>query len=262
MQAEALKPLAGTTILVTRPREQARTLSNRFQQLGATTIELPTIEVAPVGDSDQLDRALRNLNVYDWAIFTSVHGVRFFLDRLNALGYSPENLRNLKVAAVGPATATALERAGKKPDYVPKEYLTERIVSGLGDVRGKRIVLPRADIASRKLPNLLVGRGARVDEVIAYRTVIPRELTRERVRSVFAEGVDWITFTSPSTVRNFARILGNGELQTCLVKVKVACIGPVTVEAAKELGIGVDVAARTYTIDSLVEAIVDETKTV
>jgi uroporphyrinogen III methyltransferase/synthase len=262
MQATAFKPLAGMRIVVTRPIQQAHVLSERLNELGAKTIELPAIEIIPVEDTSHLDRALRSLKNYDWVIFTSVHGVRFFLERLMALKISPASLMRLKVAAIGSATASVLERAGKRSDFVPREYLSEKIAFGLGDVRGKRILLPRADIASKKLPALLRERGGSVDEVIAYRTVIPRDLTRERVKSVLTEGVDVITFTSPSTVRNIARVLGDGEVRRFLRKVKVACIGPVTIEAAEEVGLGVDVVAKTHTIDALVEAIVDEARTV
>lgn len=262
MQATALKPLAGLRIVVTRPVQQAHALSETLRKLGAKTIELPTIEIIRVEDPSRLDRALRNLKNYDWVIFTSVHGVRFFLERLRVLKISPESLIPLKVAAIGPATAATIERAGKRPDFVPKEYISERIALGLGAVRGKRILLPRADIASRKLPALLRERGGSVDEVIAYRTVIPRGFTPERLKSVLADGVDVITFTSPSTVRNVARVLGDAEGQNFLRKVKVACIGPVTAQAAEEVGLDVDVVAKTHTINALVEAIVDEARTV
>ncbi len=262
MQATSLKPLSGVKILVTRPILQAPTLSEKLRQLGATTIELPTIEIVPAEDTSGLDRAVRSLSEYDWVIFTSVHGVQFFMKRMAELKVAPETLKKVKTAAIGPATAAALERAVKKPDYIPNEYLSSKIAEGLGDVKEKRILLPRADIASKKLPVLLRERGALVDEVVAYRTIIPRDLTPERLKSVIARGVDLVTFTSPSTVRNLARVLGGHELKRFLGKVKVACIGPVTVEATKELGIGVDIVAETHTIDALVEAIVHENRTV
>ncbi len=262
MQATALKPLAGMRIIITRPKQQSQALSQGLGKLGAKTIELPTIEIVPVENTGPLDRALRSLEDYDWLIFTSVHGVRFFFERLTALKISLESLKGLKVAAIGPATAAAIERAGKKPDYVPEEYLSERIALGLGHLRGRRILLPRADIASKRLPNLLREHGALVDEIVAYRTVVPRDLTPERVKSIFAEGIDLITFTSASTVRNLAQVLSDGELVVFLRNVTVACIGPVTVEVAKELGVGVDVVAKNHTIDALIEAIVNETRTV
>jgi len=262
MQAASLKPLSGVTILVTRPIEQAQSLSEKLRELGATTIEIPTIEIIPAENNDTLDEIVKRLNEYDWIIFTSVHGVRSFMKRMSDLNIAPSVLKQVMLAAIGPATASALERTVKKPDLVPTEFLSWKIADGLGDVKGRRILLPRADIASKKLPDLLRKRGALVEEVVAYRTVIPTELTRDHLSRIFAGGVDLVTFTSPSTVRNLARVLGPNKLEQFLSIVKVACIGPVTVEATKELGINVDIVSEIHTIDGLVEAIVDEIGTI
>jgi len=262
MQTASLKPLSGMTILVTRPIEQAQKLSEKLRELGATTIELPTIEIIPAENNDTLDEALERLNEYDWIIFTSIHGVRFFMKRLTDLNIAPSALNQVKLAAIGPATASALAFTVKKPELVPPEFLSWKIADGLGDVKGMRILLPRADIASKKLPDLLRRRGALVEDVVAYRTIIPSDLTPDRLACIFAGGIDLITFTSPSTVRHLARVLGTNKLEQFLSMVKVACIGPVTVEATRELGINVDVVSKIHTIDALVEAIVDEIGTI
>ena len=262
MQAASLKPLFGATILVTRPIEQAQSLSEKLRELGAMTVEVPTIDMIPAENYDTLDEILERLNEYDWIVFTSVHGVRFFLKRMSDLKIAHSALKQVMLAAIGPATASALERTVKKPDLVPTEFLSWKIADGLGDVKGKRILLPRADIASKKLPDLLRERGALVKEVVAYRTIIPPELTRDYLSCIFARGVNLVTFTSPSTVRNFARVLGPDKLGQLLSMVKVACIGPVTLEATKEFGINVDIVSEIHTIDGLVEAIVDEIGTV
>jgi len=258
MPAGRAKPLLGKRVLITRPLEQAAALSKRLRDLGAIPVELPAIQIVPVKNADELDSAIRSLSDYDWVIFTSASGVRFFLEHLAGMRVRDETLKELKVAAIGPATAAALEKVGKKADYVPNEYLSEKIAVGLGDMRGRRVLLPRADIASEKLPALLRDRGALVDDIIAYRTMIPRHLTPESLKSILAEGMDLIIFTSPSTVRNLARIMSHGALAGFMRDIKVACIGPVTADAVEELGIGVDVIAKTHTIDGLVEAIVDE----
>jgi uroporphyrinogen III methyltransferase/synthase len=258
MQTTTHKPLSGLRILVTRPEEQARALSGRLSRLGAATIQVPTIKILPTEDNEAFDKAVTGVTSYDWVIFTSVHGVHFFTERMQALKVPREIIENVRVAAIGPSTATALELAIKKPDYVPKQYLSEKILEGLGDVNGKRVLLPRADIASKTLPAALRARGALVDELTAYRTVVPPELTSERLNSILAGGLDLVTFTSPSTVRNLAEIVGHRELASLLGRVKVACIGPVTEKAANELGIAVDIVAKAHTIDALVEAIVDE----
>jgi uroporphyrinogen III methyltransferase/synthase len=209
-----------------------------------------------------LDQALQKLNEYDWVIFTSVHGVRFFMERMANLKIPLKAMKQVMLAAIGPATASELERAAKKPEFVPNEFLSENIVDGLGNVNGKRILLPRADIASKKLPQLLRSRGAFVEEVVAYQTVIPPDLTPERVNSIFMRGIDLVTFTSPSTVHNLAQVIGDDKLAQVLSNVKVACIGPVTVQATRELGIGVNIVAGIHTVDALVEAIVDEIRAV
>ena len=258
----SLKTLEGVKILITRPEKQNIPLSAKLRNLGATTIELPTITILPPNNTDPLDKSIRGISQYDWVIFTSVHGVRFFSQRLKALGESSDKLKQVKVAAIGPATAAALEHLGKEADYVPTQFLSEKIAVGLGDVEGKRILLPRADIASKKLPELLRQRGAEVEEVVAYRTIIPEGLSADRLKSVLNQGIDVVTFTSPSTVRNLAQIVGANELTVLLKGVKVACIGPVTAEATKELGIHVDIVARTHTIDNLVEAIKNDIRTV
>ena len=258
MEAATVKPLSGLRILVTRPRDQAHILSDKLRALGALTFELPTIEIAPPQSHTQLDNAIHNLKAYDWIIFTSVHGVQFFIDRLASLNVTLAKDDHVKIAAVGPATAAALKHAGREPDYVPQQYLTEKIATGLGDLQEKRILLARAGVASKRLPEILRERGALVDEVVAYRTMMPGDLRREGLESILMKGIDVITFTSPSTVRNLALLLGSGGLDGCLKGCKVACIGPVTRDAAKELGIHVDIVAKHHTIESLVEAIVNE----
>jgi len=262
VQSSVLKPLAGKRIVVTRPKQQARALSEKLQELGAATVEIPSIEIMPPIGTDQLDAALRQLERYDWVVFTSVHGVEAVHSRLSALELPLSFPPKPMIAAIGPATATALRRAGRSPDYVPEEFLSEKIVHGLGEMRGKLVLLPRADIASKKLPILLRERGAVVDEISVYRTVVPSDLTSESVHALFQSGVNLVTFTSPSTVRSLARVVGTDQLRNLLKGVKVACIGPVTLEAAKELGIDVEVVAMTHTIDALVEAIVNEIGTV
>jgi uroporphyrinogen III methyltransferase/synthase len=261
MQTRTLKPLLELRILITRPKEVAGGFSEKLRVLGATPIELPTIEIAPPADFAALDKAIRDINSYDWIVFTSVHGVKFFTKRLTALGLAWKAIGKVKIAAVGPATASILERNGRRADYVPKEFLTQRIAEELGDVKGKRMLLPRTNIASKMLPDLLRRRGALVEEVIAYRTLVPPDLSKDRIRSVFKRGVDFVAFTSPSAVRNLAQVLGENELAAVLKGTKVACIGPVTGEAVRELGVNADVVAMAHTIDALVEGIVNETRT-
>ena len=256
-----MQSLAGVRVLVTRSETEGHVLAEKLRAQGATTVELPTIAIIPPENNEFLDQPIKDLSTYDWLVFTSQHGVRFFAERMNALGVSTGRLNDLKVAAIGPATAAALEKLGRKPDYVPDEFLSEQILNGLGDLKGKRILLPRANIAGRNLPEELTRQGANVEEVIAYRTIIPEDLSLGRLQSTLKGRVDVVTFTSPSTVRNLAQVAGN-KLGSMLSDVKVACIGPVTATAANTLGVHVNIVARNHTIDDLVEAIVNEIGTV
>jgi len=244
-------PLFGKRIVVTRAKGQAEALSARLRALGADVVELPTIEIRPAADSAPLDRAIAELACYDWLIFTSSNGVRFFLDRLDR---SATDLRALgaKICAIGPATRAAVESLHLKVDLMGKEYVAESLIEAFAahDLAGKRVLLPRAAVARDLVPVELTRRGALVDVVEAYRTVIPEDAA-ERIATAFARKPDWITFTSSSTVQNFVTLVGAAKLEG----VKVATIGPVTSQTARSLGVTVAVEAHPFTIDGLVSAI-------
>ena len=249
-------PLFGRRIVVTRAKGQAEALSSRLRSLGAGVIELPTIAIEPALDSEPLDCAISRLGEYDWLIFTSANGVRFFLDRLDR---SPTDLRSLRarICAIGPATRRAVEELHLKVDLMGEEYVAESLVEAFAahDVEGKRILLPRAALARDLLPAELRRRGAVMDVVEAYRTVVPEE-AHAQAREVFgaASKPDWITFTSSSTVKNLLRVVP----PQALAGVKVASIGPVTSATAKALGIEVTAEASHYTIDGLIESMLDK----
>jgi uroporphyrinogen III methyltransferase/synthase len=240
-------PLFGKRIVVTRAREQADALGSALNALGAGVIELPTIEIRPPEDAGPLDRAIAELHSYDWLIFTSANGVRFFVERL-------DDLRKLraKICAIGPATKAAVEALHVKVDLMGKEYVAEGLVEAFAahDLAGKRVLLPRAAVARDLVPAELAKRGARVDVVDAYRTVAPAGLERH-VREVFARRPDCITFTSSSTVRNFVEAAGAAALEG----VRVASIGPITTATARDLGVAVSAQAQPFTVEGLVEAV-------
>ena len=244
-------PLRGRRIVVTRARGQADPLAGRLTALGAQAIELPTIEIAPALDYGPLDRAIFQLASYDWLIFTSANGVRCFIDRLDA---SPTDLRQLgaRICAIGPATAAAIETLHLKVDLMGKEYVAEGLLEAFAaySLEGARILLPRAAVARDLVPVELAKRGAKVDVVEAYRTIIPEDAA-QRVAALGK--VDAITFTSSSTVRNFVAAAGARGLAGS----KAISIGPVTTATAHELGLEVAAQARTYTIDGLVEALLE-----
>jgi uroporphyrinogen III methyltransferase/synthase len=249
-------PLFGKQIVVTRAREQADALGARLRDLGANVMELPAIEIRPPADYGPLDRAIADLGSYDWLIFTSANGVRFFIDRLDR---SSRDLRSLKakICAIGPATRAAIEALHLRVDLMGKEYVAEGLLEAFAahDLEGKRVLLPRAAVARDLVPVELGRRGAHVDVVEAYRSVMPEDLAA-RAREIAA---DWITFTSSSTVRNVVAAAG----RSALAGVKVASIGPITSRTARDLGIDVTVQAEEFTIDGLVKALLQlcETET-
>ena len=244
-------PLFGKRIVVTRAKGQAEALSARLRALGADVVELPAIEIRPAADPAPLDQAISSLHCYDWLIFTSVNGVRFFLDRLDA---SAADLRAIRarICAIGPATRAAVEALHLKVDLMGKEYVAEGLVEAFAghDLAGKRILLPRAAVARDLVPAELSRRGARVDVVEAYRSIAPENLSAQ-IREIFtaARKPDCITFTSSSTVQNCAAAGAGFE------GVRVATIGPVTSQTARTLGVDVDAEAHPYTVDGLVDAV-------
>jgi uroporphyrinogen III methyltransferase/synthase len=244
-------PLFGQSIVVTRTREQAGTLSDQLRRLGAEVIELPTIEIQPASDYAPLDLAISRLSQYDWLIFTSANGVRCFLDRLDD---SPLDLRAIRgrICAIGPATRDAIERFRIKVDVLAEEYVAEGLLSALAgyDLAGSRILIARAAVARDVLPDELRRRGARVDVVEAYRTVAPAGLAA-RAAQILSEKPDWITFTSSSTVDNLVAAVGSQAIQG----VRTASIGPITSATLKKNAISVGVQASAFTVSGLIDAI-------
>ena len=256
-------PLAGCRVLITRPKEQSTELCHRLEELGALPLLFPVIAIAAPEPGGPLDEALARRAAYDWVVFTSVNGVKHFFERLAGLnqgsGESPQQMLGTRsqVAAIGPATAAALEAIGVAVSLLPGEYrataLLQQFVGGEGAraaVRGRRFLLARADIAPPELATGLRAAGAQVDEVAAYHTVAvtpsPEALTALR------RGVDVITFTSSSIVEHFLALAGEIDFGEPLI----ACIGPVTAQTARRAGLEVGVVAEEYTVDGLVGALV------
>jgi uroporphyrinogen III methyltransferase/synthase len=251
------RPLFGKTIVVTRAREQASDFSSLLTTLGAACVEFPTIGIEPPPSWKELDGAIQDLSSYDWAVFTSVNGVRFFMQRLWAAGKDTRELKGVKVAAIGPSTAEALERFGLRPDLIPGEYRAESILEGLqgGNVSGQRFLIPRAMVAREILPDVLRERGAIVDVVPAYQTVLPTSKSGEMTERFRRKEVHCLTFTSSSTVSNFFSLFEKDEILPLLDGVIIASIGPITSKTVEEHGLKVDIMPSDYTIPALAEAI-------
>ncbi len=250
------RPLFGKGIVVTRPEEQAGEFACLLAAEGAEAILFPTIRIAPPAKWTDVDRALAGLDGYDWIVFTSANGVKHFFARLGERGGDIRDLKGIRICTIGPATAAAVEGKGIRVDLVPDEYVSEGVVRAFEavDLRGKRVLLPRAAEARDVIPEGLAKMGAEVDVVTAYRTVRSKS-RKEDLQALFEAGrVDVVTFTSPSTVVNFKKIMGGEPLPG---KVRIACIGPVTAAAAKKHGYIVDIFQETFTIPGMVEALVN-----
>ena len=254
------KSLLGKKILITRPRQQAGRFAALLREYGAETVEMPTIQIVPPSSWEPLDRSIADIRSYDWLIFTSVHGVQAFLQRCEVRQRPLTDLQGHKICAIGPATAQALQMRGVPVDVMPSEYRAEAVVEALADLplEGSRMLIPRAAIARDVLPRALMARGAQVDIVEAYRTVLPAtDLEADTWRLLEQRAIDVVTFTSPSTVANFARLTGEANLSPLLREAVVACIGPITADTARLYGLTPMIVPHEYTIPALARAIVD-----
>jgi uroporphyrinogen III methyltransferase/synthase len=251
------KPLFGKRIVVTRAREQASDLSGILTDLGAECLEFPTIKVEPPEDFGPLDKAIEDITAYDWLIFTSVNGVIFFFERVFAKGMDMRSFHRIKTAVIGPATAEKLFQYGLKSDVIPESYRAESVIDAFKGLKleGKRILIPRAKEARAVLPEELAKMGAFVDEITAYRTCAATGEASDLIKELKNKTIDIVTFTSSSTVKNFAALLPAGIKEELMKDVVIASIGPITSDTAKKLGFEVDVTAESFTIPGLCNAI-------
>jgi uroporphyrinogen III methyltransferase/synthase len=256
------RPLFGKRVLVTRPREQAAGLVDLLERLGAEAIEAPLVRILPPEDFDPLDDACARIAEYDWIVFSSANAVDRLLERLLIGPRDIRDLKDVKLCAVGPATAERLTKYGIKVDLVPPEHRAEAVVEAIvrGPVRGLRVLLPRADIGREHIAEELRRAGAEVTEVIAYRTVVAeaeRDGEPDVYRMLLDRSIDVVTFTSASGVKNFVKVFGEEASADLLRMTLVASIGPVTAEAAERLNILTTIMPAQYTIPALVDAIVE-----
>lgn len=255
--AEPERPLAGRRVLVTRAAPQAPEFARQLESLGAVAIQIPTIEIRPVVESPQIRTAIELLPETQLVVFTSANAVKIFGDFLVAAGHDAGSLRTSRLCAIGSETARALQRRGLEPDLVAGEYTAEGLVEALSDwdLEGARVLVPRAAVGRDVLPELLARRGARVDLLTVYETVMPAGAGAELTALFSRDRVDVITFTSSSTAQNFASAFPGRDLRQVVRGALVACMGPVTARTAEELGLPPDIVAREFTTRGLAAAI-------
>jgi len=251
-------PLFGRRIVITRAAHDASDFATRIRALGGEAVEFPTIETAPPSSYEILDRAIAEIGSFDWIIFSSANGVDHFVDRMRTNARDLREIGRAEIAAIGPITANRVRRYALTVAAMPAEYRAEAVVEVIGTDRiaGARILIPRAEVAREVLPEMLRQRGAR-EVVVAptYRTVIPTgaEADAGRMRALIAAGsIDLVTFTSSSTVTNFAAMTG-----VPIAGIKAAAIGPITAETARVLGLEVVAAPVSYTVEALIAAIAE-----
>ena len=247
------KPLFGKRILVTRARPQASDFSELLEEKGAEVIQFPTIEITPLEKT-----VIPTPEKYDWIVFTSVNAVEIYYQYLLRNGKDTRAFGGIKICAVGPKTVETINQIGMRPDFVPSHASGKTVATELNDVDGKKILLPRAKIATPTLPNILRERGAIVDDVPLYDTV---KVTSENCNAVETDlldgNIDIVTFTSSSTVTNFLDMFPARTAKDLLANVRIAVIGPTTETTAQQHGINVDIVAQETTIESLTDAIVE-----
>lgn len=247
------KPLFDKRILVTRARAQASDFSDMLEEYGAEVIQFPTIAIKKIDET-----VIPSPEKYDWVVFTSVNAVEIYYENILKKGKDSRTFGGVNICAVGPKTVDALNRIGIRPDFVPSHASGKIVATELDDVVGKRILLPRAKIASPELPNILEKRGAYVDDVPLYDTVKVASEDTNAVKTDLLDGnIDIVTFTSSSTVTNFLEMFPTQTAKDVLANVRIAVIGPTTEATAKKHGINVDIISQETTIESLTEAIVE-----
>ena len=259
------KPLFGKRIVLTRPQKQAAEFSQLLAAYGAEPVEVPTIQIVPPASWQAIDDAMTRLTAYHWLIFTSVNGVKPFMERLHVAGKDARALASLRLCAIGPRTAQELETYGLTPDLIPTQYQAEGVIAALthAGVRGSRILIPRAEVAREILPEQLRELGATVDVIPVYRTIAPVVDVVSLTKQFYEGQVAAATFTSSSTVRNFVEVFGGRDAVRPLVaRVVLACIGPITARTAEEYGLTVTVMPAENTVPALAEAIVRHFKEV
>jgi len=258
------QPLAGRTVVITRARAQADEFVSELEQYGASVIVCPTIEIRELENYERLDEAIDHLYGYDWLVFTSVNGVEYFFKRLKSRERETSDMDELKVCAIGEATADKLRDLHVHVDVIPEEFKAEgafaaleRFVGGPDGLKGLNVLIPRASVARDYLPNALQDAAARVDIVPVYRTCLPENLDRGRVAAMLSGSADCIAFTSSSTVRNLAQLFDTEDLSQALAGILIACIGDITARTAADFGLRVEIQPEQFTIPSLARAIAE-----
>ncbi|MEQ8974341.1 MAG: uroporphyrinogen-III C-methyltransferase [Coleofasciculus sp. C1-SOL-03] len=252
--------LQGQTILVTRSAQQSSTFRDLLEKEGATVIEMPALVITPPSSWHALDQAITNVSDFDWLILTSSNGVKYFFERLLALGKDSRALSGVKIAVVGKKTAASLKERGLHPDFIPPDFVADSLIEHFPESLAEQTILfPRVETGGREvLVKDLTAQGATIVEVAAYQSICPTEIDPPAMEALQNRTVDIITFASSKTVKNFRKLLErnrNAPL-SLLQNVCIASIGPQTSKTCQQVLGRVDVEAQHYTLEGLTQAIV------
>jgi uroporphyrinogen III methyltransferase / synthase len=250
-------PLYGQTVLVTRAAGQSSTFSRQLQDLGATVLEVPALEIQPPSSWDALDAAIQGLDAFHWLILTSANAVNYFCDRLGILGKDARSLAGLKIAVVGEKTAQVLAQRSLKPDFIPPQFVADALIEHFPEtISGQSFLFPRVEAGGRDiLVQALTAQGATVTEVAAYQSGCPAQIDSQALLALRNKQVNMITFASSKTVRCFGQLLGDG-VRSLVAHSLIASIGPQTSQTCESLFGRVDIEATDYTLEGLTQAIV------
>ncbi|TCP63642.1 uroporphyrinogen-III synthase [Baia soyae] len=255
------KPLLGHRVLVTRARSQSSELVKSIADLGGEPIEMPMIRTVMPSDLSQIDVALQKVDQFDWIVLTSVNGAEFFFQRLSELQLDIRKVERVKIAAVGPKTAQIIEAKGVQVDLVPLTFRAEDLIEKLLRIvePGQKVLLPRGNLAREILPMALRQVGCTIVEVDLYETQLDTGDAEGVARYLEQGALDIITFTSSSTVQNFVKVMQSirPDVHALLSTTQLVCIGPVTADAAIKLGLNVAAIAEPYTIEGLIQAVLN-----
>jgi uroporphyrinogen-III synthase len=252
-------PLQGKRVVVTRAAAQSRSLVQALQAKGAIAVLLPMVAFGPPDNPSAVDEAIRGIAQYDWLFLTSQNASRALQERSEALGISLANaLRHTRIAAVGPVTAEAAERAGLKIAYVAEKHQGTAMAEELAaKVKGKRVLLPRSDRSNPELARRLESLGSKVHEVVAYKTVRPDEQDLKAAKQIAKDSADAILFFSPSAVHHLQEVLGTANFSELSRRAVFVAIGPVTAEALREHRVERVLMARDTAVDAVLQVLVD-----
>lgn len=231
-----------------------------MEELGAEIIEFPTIDIVPPENYEELDESIDKITTYNWMIFTSRNGVKYFFKRFLDKDMDIRELKGIKICAIGTKTAEELKHYGLKVDLVPDEFRAEGLIQSVQDfegskLKGLRFLLPRAEKAREIFPEKVRELGGEIDVPVTYRTIKP-EHRGKRLRRFLKEGrISIATFTSAATFNNFREIMGN-DAEDLLKGVTIAVIGPVTAKAIEKAGLRVDIMPEKATIEAMAAKII------